>query len=253
MSYVVSNNFYRGQGNYYGPAGASSLMPGWGNSRAAAGPAMIAVGDFDPTGLLAGGVIEAAKQGVAALFAQAPKPVSPDMVNKAIQMLVQAGMPPNDATVMAQTLMASANSGGGGDGGSSPPPVGLTDADAAIVTNDLVTKYGIPKALADAWVAEAKKLLQMVNPSTGEQQNSPDDVGKVLMAHVDQYRASRPAPKAPRAFATPGFVTRTGVTPSAQATGWWDGLSKSTQTAIAIGGAGLLVGGAWLLTRRKKS
>lgn len=253
MSYVVSNNFYRGQGDYYGPNGASRLMPGWGNSRAAAGPAMIAVGDFNPADLLAGGVIEAAKQGVAALFAAAPKPISPAAVQQGIQMLVQAGMPPNDATVMAQTLMASANSGGGSGGGAAPPPVGLTDADAAIVLNDLVTKYGIPKSIAEAWVAEAKGLLQIVNPSTGEQQNSPDDVGKVLMAHVEQYKASRPAPRAPKQFATPGYVTRTVVQPQTSSSSWWAGLSQNTQTAVIVGGVGALVGGAWLLTRRKKS
>lgn len=45
MSYVESPNFYRPQAPYFGPGGSSRLVPGWGSSRMAAGPSVIAIGD----------------------------------------------------------------------------------------------------------------------------------------------------------------------------------------------------------------
>lgn len=134
---------------------------------------------------------------------------------------------------------AATSGGGGGTPPSDDTPIGLTDADAALVFNDLVTKYHVPPAIAGNIVAKAKSLLQ--------QGNSPEDVfNNYILPATVPYNV-KPTPRAPKQFTTPGYASRPTTSGS-----WWASLSQTVQTAVVVAGVGAVLGGVWLYRRKSK-
>lgn len=133
---------------------------------------------------------------------------------------------------------AATSGSGSGVTPSDGVPVGLTDADAAVVFNDLVTKYHVPPAIAGNIVAKAKSLLQAGN--------SPDDVfNNYILPTIQPYQVKpqAPAPRAPKQFTTPGYVNRPG---GVQSSKW------PSPVIIALGVATAISGVLFLRSRKSK-
>ncbi len=231
MSYVQSNRFHRPFTGPYGAAGESPLVPGWGNSRAAAGPEYIAVGAL---GDLVTDIIGGVTQVVGTATSSGTTPgggFDPASIANAIAGAIKAG----------QAAGAAAGGGGGvpaPTSTSAPPP--LSPEDEARVYSDLVNVYHLTPSQATQLIAAAKVAL-----AGGA---SPDDTWtNVLLPGIQAAQAANKTTFRPGLFAAP-----TSAAPGSGSGSWWSKLSTAGRAGIVIGVGAAAVGGFVLYQRSKK-